>query len=63
MDNQNAVALLLVAGALVALFMLSNKGSVTSMPLYKNEETWELIRDSEGRVSKIIVHRDARRIS
>lgn len=27
---------------------------------YTNEERWELRRDSEGRLSEIVVHRDAR---
>lgn len=36
--------------------VLSNNGATTT---YKNEERWSVVKDSDGRVRDIIVHREA----
>ncbi len=31
-----------------------------TVPYYQNDERWELRRDADGRLSEIVIHRDAR---
>ncbi len=34
-------------------------GVARAVPFYQNEETWELVRDQDGFLQKIVVHRQA----
>ena len=56
--ESNLLAVLLLAG-LVLVFLTTRQQPQSQVSLYRNDETWELVRDSEGRLSQIVVHRDA----
>ena len=62
--SQNTIAILVLLGIGAFVLFMSNQNK-TSLPKltpmrYVNEERTEIKRDSAGRITELIIHRDAK---
>ena len=55
-DLQNLI--FLIAIVLFIYFLVKRKG-IALGSAYTNEESWEIVRDKQGRLLRIVVHRNA----
>lgn len=60
MENTDIKDLLVIGAVIVILWQLSKSKLSLGKSSYKNEEEWSVVRNEDGSLKKIVVHRDAK---
>ena len=59
MSSKELQDLIFLIAIIFFIYLLVKRKGIALGSAYTNEESWEIVRDRQGRLSKIVVHRNA----